>query len=134
MAVKEFLGRALELDRMIDSRMEELSQLRRLAESISASRMDEHVVHSAPEEASYAKWVERIVEKEKELDAEIDRLVDVKLEISSFIGKIRNPQWQCLLRSRYVMGKTWGQIAGEMYCSVRHVQRLHKKIINNLEN
>ena len=87
MAVKEFLGWALKLDQLIDSKLAELSQCRRLAESINGSRLDERVSHSSPEEASYAKWVERIVEKEKELDAEIDRLVDVKLESATSSAK-----------------------------------------------
>ena len=134
MAVKEYLGRALQLDQLIHSKMEEVNQFRRLAESISAGCLEEHVSRSAPEEASYTKWVERIVEKEKELDADIDRLVSVKMEISGFIGRVGNPQWQCLLRSRYVMGKSWAQIAEEMDCSLRSVHRLHKKIIKNLEN
>ena len=134
MAAKEFLSRALKLDQLINSKLEELNQCRRLAESINGSRFDERVSHSAPEEASYAKWVERIVEKEKELDTEIDRLVDVKMEISDFIGKINNPQWQCLLRNRYVLGKTWAEIAEEMGCTIRNVLRLHKKILENLEN
>lgn len=134
MAAKEFLSRALKLDQLINSKLEELNQCRRLAESINGSRFDERVSHSAPEEASYAKWVERIVEKEKELDAEIDRLVNVKMEISDFIGKISNPEWQCLLRNRYVLGKTWTEIAEEMDFSVRNVLRLHKKILENLES
>ena len=134
MAVKEYLGRALQLDQLIHSKMEEVNQFRRLAESISTGCLEEHVSRSAPEEASYTKWVERIVEKEKELDADIDRLVSAKMEISGFIGRVRNPQWQCLLRSRYVMGKSWAQIAEEMDCSLRSVHRLHKKIIKNLEN
>ena len=134
MAAKEFLSRALKLDQLINSKLEELNQCRRLAESINGSSFDERVSHSAPEEASYAKWVERIVEKEKELDAEIDRLVDVKMEISDFIGKINNPQWQCLLRNRYVLGKTWAEIGEEMNCTIRNVLRLHKKILENLEN
>lgn len=51
------------------------------------------------------------MEKEKDLDSEIDRLVDVKMEISDFIGNIHNPQWQCLLRNRYVLGKIWMEIS-----------------------
>ena len=117
MAVKEYLGRALQLDQLIHSKMEEVNQFRRLAESISAGCLEEHVSRSAPE-----------------LDADIDRLVSVKMEISGFIGRVRNPHWQCLLRSRYVMGKSWAQIAEEMDCSLRSVHRIHKKIIKNLEN
>ena len=65
MAAKEFLSQALKLDQLINSKLEELNQCRRLAESINGSRLDERVCHSASEEASYVKWVERIVEKEK---------------------------------------------------------------------
>ena len=111
MAAKEFLNRALKLDQLIHSQLEELGQCRRLAESISGCCLNERGSYSTPEEASYIKWVERIVEKEKELDSEIDRLVDVKMEISGFIGNIHNPQWQCLLRNRYVLGKIWMEIS-----------------------
>ena len=47
MAAKEFLSQALKLDQLINSKLEELNQCRRLAESINGSRLDERVCHSA---------------------------------------------------------------------------------------
>lgn len=134
MDIKEFLGRALQLDELINSHVEELNQYRRLATSIGGSKLEEHVSHSTPSEAPFAKWVERIVDKEKELNVEIDRLVAIKLEISDFIDRIDNPQWQCLLRSRYVMCNSWTDVAAEMNYGISSVYRIHKNIMDALED
>lgn len=134
MGVKEFLERASHLDGLIDIQVAELDQYRRLAMKISSSRLEEHVSHSAPTEAPYAKWVERIVDKEREINDSIDRLVAAKEEINTFIDGVSNPRWQRILRGRYIMGFSWSRIAQDMGCTVRHVQRLHKEIIQNLED
>lgn len=133
MRVKEFLGRALQIDDMINSEMAELDSLRRLSMNIGGSRLDERVTHSAPNEAPFAKWVERIVDKEKEVNEKIDRLVAIKMEISEFIDKVQNARWQRLLRTRYVMCKSWPDVAVEMNCGLSTVFRIHKKILENLE-
>lgn len=133
MGVKDFLERARHLDDAINSQVAELTHLRDLSMKISSSRLEEHVTHSKPAEAPYAKWVERIVDKEKEINAEIDKLVTVKLEISDYIDGIGNPLWQSLLRHRYVLCKSWPDIAVDMDSSLRTVQRLHKNILKNLE-
>lgn len=133
MGVKDFLERARHLDDAINSKLAELSHLRDLSTKIGNSRLEEHVSGSRPQEAPFAKWVERIVDKEKEINDEIDKLVAVKLEISDYIDGINNPLWQCLLRHRYVLCKSWSDIAVDMNSSLRTVQRLHKKILKNLE-
>lgn len=133
MDVREFLERALHLDGAIDAQVAELAHLRELSLKIGTSKLEERVTHSAPKEAPFAKWVERIVDKEREINAEIDKLVDIKLEISDFIDGIGNPQWQSLLRHRYVLCKPWPDVAVEMGCSLRTIYRLHKKILRNLQ-
>ena len=133
MDVREFLERALHLDGAIDAQVAELAHLRELSLKIGTSKLEERVTRSAPKEAPFAKWVERIVDKEREINAEIDKLVDIKLEISDFIDGIGNPQWQSLLRHRYVLCKPWPDVAVEMGCSLRTIYRLHKKILKNLQ-
>ena len=133
MTAKKFLERALQLDERIDSHVADLNQYRRLAMNIPGSRLDERVSHSAPNEAPFVKWVERIVDKEKEINEEIDRLVAIKLEISSFIDRIDNPRWQCLLRSRYVMCRPWAAVAEEMNYGMSSVYRIHKQIMDVLD-
>lgn len=134
MDVKEFLERAVHLDAMINSEMAELDGLRRLSMKVGSSNLNERVTHSAPNEAPFAKWVERIVDKEREINEKIDKLVAVKLEISNFIDGIETHEWQSLLRNRYVLCLSWPDIAVEMKYSLSTVQRLHKKILQNLEN
>ena len=134
MGVKDFLERARHLDDAINAGLAELAHLRSLSLKISSSRMEEHVSHSAPQEAPFAKWVEQMVDKEKEINAEIDKLIAVKLEISDYISTVHNVEWQCLLRNRYVLCKQWSDVAYAMGCSVSTVKRLHKKILKNLEN
>ena len=133
MKVKDFLGRALQLDGLINSHVAELDQYRRLAMSIGGSRLDERVTHSAPNEAPYVKWVERIVDKEKEINEEIDRLVAIKLEISDFIDKIDNPQWKRLLRSRYVMCRSWAAVAEDMGYGISSIYRIRKQVMDFLD-
>ena len=82
MSVKDFLERARHLDDAINSQVAELAHLRELSMKISSSRLEEHIDRSSPQEAPFTKWVERIVDKEKEINAAIDKLVAVKLEIS----------------------------------------------------
>ena len=130
MSVKDFLERARHLDDAINSQVAELTHLRELSMKINGSRLEEHIDHSAQQEAPFAKWVERIVDKEKEINDEIDRLVAVKLEISRFIDKLDNPQWQRLLRSRYVLCKEWADVAEEMGYGISSVYRIHKQIMN----
>ena len=134
MSVKEFLERARHLDDGINSQIAELTHLRELSMKISSSRLEEHIDHSAPQEAPFAKWVERIVDKEKEINDNIDRLVAVKLEISDYIGTVESVEWQCLLRNRYVLCKQWSDVAEAMGYSVSTVKQLHKKILKNLES
>ena len=116
MELRDYLEQALELDQQIDSKMDELAQCRRLTGNAIDGK----------------RYIERIEAKEKELDAEIDKLVDIKLDISGFIDRIENRQWQCLLRNRYVLGKTWSQVAKEMHCGVRNVHRIHNEILKKL--
>lgn len=134
MGVKEFLERASHLDGLIDIQVAELDQYRRLAMKISSSRLEEHVSHSAPTEAPYAKWVERIVDKEQEMNDSIDRLLAAREEIGAFIDGVSNPRWRRILRSRYIMGFSWSKIAQDMGCTVRHAQRMHQEILKNLED
>ena len=132
MAIEDFLKRAAHLDALIASHIAELNRYRRLAVSIGGSRPEERVCHSAPKEAPYTKWVENIVDKEREINEEIGRLLGIKLEISGLIDKVENPEWQYILRSRYIAGLPWERIAEGMGKSVSTVKRSHRNALEHL--
>ena len=53
----------------------------------------------------------KIVDLEKEINEDINRLVDLKFEIMSIIKAIGNLIYQTLLEQRYLCFRTWEQIA-----------------------
>jgi len=64
----------------------------------------------------------RIVEAEKELDLEIDRLLEVKLEIAQTIAEVENMNQRTVLEKRYLCFMNGRQIAEEMNYSLRWVR------------
>lgn len=69
--------------------------------------------------------IAKIDEKEGKINNEIDRLVGVKYEVTEKICRIENETYSEVLLKRYIDLKDWGEIAGEMEYTVRHILRLH---------
>lgn len=64
-----------------------------------------------------------------ELDTEIDRYCNLKREINAVIANVRNDRYRQVLHNRYVLFKTWEQIAVEMGCTYQWVNELHKRAL-----
>jgi DNA-directed RNA polymerase specialized sigma subunit len=73
------------------------------------------------------------VDLEREINADIDGLVDLNRECVALIKEIPNLEHQALLEMRYLRFKTWGQIAKELGYSIRSVYRLHNEALKNLD-
>ena len=76
----DFLSQAYMLDQQIQTKMHQLSSLRSLSESMHSFRASEPVSHTK-NVTMLEDAVIKIMEEEQELNAEIDRLVDLKREI-----------------------------------------------------
>lgn len=57
--------------------------------------------------------------------AELERLSHLRKEIISVIESVPNENHRVLLYQRYVLGKTWEQVAVTMGYSFRHTTKLH---------
>ncbi|MHB1652357.1 MAG: DUF1492 domain-containing protein [Desulfitobacteriaceae bacterium] len=126
MTGKEYLGQAYRIDQRINSKLEQIASLRGLATKASSTLSDaprnpNRNVHSL--ESIIAK----MIDLEREINHDIDTLVDLKREIITVIKKITNPEYQTLLELRYLCFKTWEQIAVEMGYSMQHIFRIHQK-------
>ena len=67
----------------------------------------------------------KIVDLEREINRDIDQLVDLKAEAREALAQMPNPDESLILELRYFSRKTWEKIAEETGYSVRHVTRLH---------
>ena len=77
--------------------------------------------------------VTKIVDLQREINNDIDGLVDFKRELTTVINKVADPELRSLLTLRYLGFKKWEDVALEMGYSVQHIYRLKKKAIEAVE-
>ena len=132
MDTKQYLQQISRLDRMINNKLAEISQLRELAMSVSAVKNEERV-QNTPNFDKIGTAYCKIEEMEEKLDKLIDEYVDKKNLIISQIDKIENETYYEILFARYIEKKTFEKIADEMTYSWRQVIRLHGRALQEFE-
>ena len=132
MTTKEYLCQISRLDRMINNKLAEISQLRELAMSVSAVKNEERV-QNTPNFDKIGTAYCKIEEMEEKLDKLIDEYVDKKNLIISQIDGIENETYYEILFARYIEKKTFEKIADEMTYSFRNVTRLHGRALQEFE-
>ena len=125
METKQYLQQISRLDRLINNKLSEISQLKELAYSIKAITNEERV-QTTPNFDKIGTAYCKIEEMEEKLDKLIDEYVDKKNLIISQIDKIENEIYYNILFARYIEKKTFEKIADEMTYSRRQIIRLHE--------
>lgn len=103
MGAKEYLSQALWLDQRINSKLELLETLRALAMKVSVNLTEEKVSGGKNTKSHMENTIAKIVDLEKEINRDINRLVGVKAEIMDTISQVDDPICQLLLEMRYVV-------------------------------
>lgn len=104
MTAKEYLSQAYWLDRRINSKLEQLSSLNDIA-TRSTSVMSDDVVSRTRNVHAMEDVIAKIVDMKAEVNAEIDRLVDLKRDIMEVVKAVDDPELQTLLELRYLCFK-----------------------------
>lgn len=133
MTTKDYLNQISRLNRMINNKLTEITQLRELSCSISVIGNEEKVKSSSDPDkigSTYAK----IDEMERNLDKTIDEYTDKKNLIIGQIDSIEDEDYYNILFSRYIEKKTFEVIATEMNFSYRNVTRLHGRALKAFED
>ena len=89
MTAKEYLEQAEYLDQHINALMAQIMSLRDLVTKTTSVLNDTPVTHTRDMQRSQ-EIIAKIIDLEKELDAEIDRLVDLKRDIMTSLSLIDN--------------------------------------------
>lgn len=128
MTVKEYLDQAYYLDKMIECKL-------RLSESLGgqALRFD-----NTENGEIKADTYEKLRTLEAEIDADIDRLIDVKKEIYELTEQVDDLRQRMLLQLRYLRitkGRrmTWADVALYLGYDERWVMRLHRAALASAE-
>jgi len=132
MTAKEYLGQAYRLDQRINSKLEQVLSLRELTTKATAT-MSDMPGGGSRNVYKMQDIIGKIVDLENEINADIDKLVDLKREMVMVIKAVTDPELQTLLELRYLCFKTWEQIAVDMQYSTRNIYKLHDTAIGAIK-
>ena len=131
MNAKEYLSQAMYIDQRINSKLEQVTRLRENVTNCTATLSDMPRPDS-PNKQRMEETICKIVDLEREINADIDRLVDLKAEARKAINAVSDPVQQLILELRYLCYKPWLEIAETIGYSEATVYRLHGEALKNI--
>ena len=131
MTAKEYLSRARELDREIDRKVDRLGDLYASVTKCTAQLSGMPGVHN---DRAFEERMEKYLLLRDEINADIDRLVDMKTEICAAIDALPEEKHRNVLERFYLQGMTNREIADELGYNERTVYKLKLQAEKNLEN
>lgn len=133
MKAAKYLGRALQLDRQIDCKLDQIARLRSLTQRVTSSYDNIGPSHSQGNSSSMENAIIRLMEAQDELNSQIAALIDVKAEIQKTVQQVSNERLRLLLEKRYLCCMTWEAIAVDMECSYRWLMTLHNEALEAVD-
>ncbi|MCD8157848.1 MAG: DUF1492 domain-containing protein [Clostridiales bacterium] len=128
MTAKEYLGQAYRIDQRIKNKTEQLNSFRELAVNVS-STISDYPSKGTRNVYRLENTIVKIVDMENQIKADIDRLINLKIEITNAIDAVDDENCKELLRLRYLELKSWSEIADEMDYSVPQIYRIKNKAL-----
>ena len=125
-----WLKRYRGINRRINRLLEEKSRWWGLATKRTQTISD--MPHGGNGEDKTQVAIEKIIEIEHQVDAEVDKLSQVKSEIISAIKKLPDATYRYVLAMMYIKESKISEIAKVLKCSRHKIYNIHDKAINEL--
>lgn len=132
MTTKEYLSQIERLDRMIQNKLSEISQLKRMAISITIEPKEINVQTSSDKDRM-GTAVAKLVDLENETDKLVDEYIDKRKRIVEQIDSISDTNMYHVLSEKYIARKDLSVIAVEMGYSFKQVCRIHGNALSEFE-
>lgn len=81
---------------------------------------------AGPDPDRLPKAVERIEETQKKLEQQIEDCVERRFAVMQVVAAVQAPDVQEVLRRRYILGQSYGEIADAMGVVLRRVYQIHR--------
>lgn len=131
MTTKEYLSQAYRLDDEINTKLESLERLKSIAEKMTS--VNSGMPHGSSDPHSKEDVLIKIADMDAEITADIDRLIDIRADITRTIGKVEDQAQRILLTKRYINHDRWEKIACDMNYSLQHTHRIHGEALISLK-
>ena len=130
MITREQLKNIPILNKQINSKIKQKEELWEMAMCVQSSNFTMERVQSSRHPDPMV-LVDRLVDMEASINADIDDLVDLRTEAATLFKSL--PERDCLLMElRYLEGLTWEKVAERMGKEVRQTFNIHARAINEL--
>lgn len=123
MTAKEYLNRVRRQNYILKQTEKELNEIRADILTIRASSLAEHV--SGSKNSDTADKYIRLESYMEKVNAEWDKLIDMRNAAKDLIGAMPDPMHRAVLYARYINGQRWEDIAMDMHYSWKGIFKLH---------
>ena len=127
MTAKEYLSQYQTLSNQIALLSQEKARFQDISIKITSGDLDK--LRGDQVRDKVAEAVEKISSVEEQIGEQVSGLLDLKAEITGKIMSIPNPTYRELLTHRYILGKTFEQIAVDMHYTYQWVCILHGRAL-----
>lgn len=133
LSAKDYLSQAYRIDQRINSKIEQVQSLRALSTKATATLSDIPPSKGTRNIHRMEDIIVKMMDMEAEINADLNRLIDLKREIITIVKCVEDPELQTLLELRYLCFKTWEKIAVEINWSIRQVYYMHDEALREVE-
>ena len=132
MNAKEYLSQARNLDQRIITKTQMIDSLNDLATRCTATYSD---MPKSPNRGNsrLEECVMKIIDLEEQITEDMEKLVNLKKEITHVIQSVSNPEYQDLLAKRYICCESWEKIAVDMNYELRYIHKLHSRALQEVK-
>lgn len=123
MTAKEYLNRVRRQNYILKQTEKELNETRADILTLRASSLSEHV--SGSKNSDTADKYIRLESYMEKVNAEWDKLIDMRNAAKDLIGAMPDPMHRAVLYARYINGQRWEDIAMDMHYSWKGIFKLH---------
>lgn len=123
MTAKEYLNRVRRQNYILKQVEKEMNEVRADILTLRASSLSEHV--SGSKNSDTADKYIRLEKYMEKVNAEWDKLIDMRNAAKDLIGAMPDPMHRAVLYARYINGQRWEDIAMDMHYSWKGIFKLH---------
>ena len=131
-SAQAFLSQAYRMELQVQSKLQQIANLRALATQVHSFSSTEPVSHTR-DVTAMQETVAKIVEEEKLLNARIDALVDAKRNVREVIDLVENVNLRLILEKRHLLFQQWEEIAIDLGISSRWAKDRHKEALKAVD-
>lgn len=131
MTPKEYLYQLKDIDNLISTYQEEADMLMTRLTSTTQRIKEVNVISS--QKNQFDDTIAKVLDLRNEINAQIDKYVDMKAEARRIVENIQPLKYQTVLIKYYFQNKTFEQTAVEMGKSYQWVCELHGRALQEFE-